>query len=99
MQVAAAEPRVELISADSMQVYRGMDVGTAKPTAAAQADERETRALEALTDALGNDFEIVRKLGKGSMASVYLAREKRMPHFVCEHVYGLSQAFSAFIRS
>lgn len=25
-----------------------------------------------------------------------LARDKRMPHFVCEHVYGLSQAFSAF---
>lgn len=26
-------PRVEIISADSMQVYRGMDVGTAKPPA------------------------------------------------------------------
>src|SRR3954463_4934769 len=27
----------ELVSVDSMQVYRGMDVGTAKPTAAEQA--------------------------------------------------------------
>jgi tRNA dimethylallyltransferase len=28
---------VEIVSADSMQVYRGMDIGTAKPTAAEQA--------------------------------------------------------------
>ncbi len=33
MQVAAARP-VEIISVDSAQVYRGLDVGTAKPTAA-----------------------------------------------------------------
>ena len=31
-------PIVELISIDSMQVYRGMDVGTATPTAAEQAE-------------------------------------------------------------
>ncbi len=30
-------PSVELVSIDSMQVYRGMDVGTATPTAAEQA--------------------------------------------------------------
>ena len=28
----------ELVSADSMQVYRGMDIGTAKPTAAERAE-------------------------------------------------------------
>jgi tRNA dimethylallyltransferase len=33
MQLAAARP-VEIISVDSAQVYRGLDVGTAKPTAA-----------------------------------------------------------------
>lgn len=32
MALARAEPAVEIISADSMQVYRGMDIGTAKPT-------------------------------------------------------------------
>lgn len=32
----------------------------------------------------------------GFSLALRLAREKRMPHFVCEHVYGLSQAFSAF---
>ena len=37
MAVAEAVPNVELVSIDSMQVYRRMDVGTAKPT----ADERE----------------------------------------------------------
>ena len=28
---------VELVSLDSMQVYRGLDIGTAKPTAAERA--------------------------------------------------------------
>ncbi len=40
MALAAAEPRIELLSADSMQVYRGMDIGTAKPTVAEQAAVR-----------------------------------------------------------
>lgn len=31
-------PPVELVSADSMQVYRGMDIGTAKPTARQRAE-------------------------------------------------------------
>jgi tRNA dimethylallyltransferase len=33
MAVARQLPDVELVSVDSMQVYRGMDIGTAKPTA------------------------------------------------------------------
>nr|WP_070960228.1 arginine--tRNA ligase [Hyphomonas sp. Mor2] len=32
----------------------------------------------------------------GFALALRLARQKRMPHLVCEHVYGLSQAFSAF---
>jgi tRNA dimethylallyltransferase len=41
MAFAAAEcPRVEIIAVDAMQVYRGMDIGTAKPTA---ADRRRIR--------------------------------------------------------
>lgn len=31
-------PPVEIVTADSMQVYRGMDIGTAKPTAAERAE-------------------------------------------------------------
>ena len=38
MEVARRLGDVELVSADSMQVYRGMDVGTAKPTPAEQEE-------------------------------------------------------------
>jgi tRNA dimethylallyltransferase len=38
MALARRDPAWELVSADSMQVYRGMDIGTAKPTAAEQAE-------------------------------------------------------------
>jgi tRNA dimethylallyltransferase len=36
----ARHPDVELVSVDSMQVYRGMDIGTAKPTVAERAEVR-----------------------------------------------------------
>lgn len=38
LEVARRWPDVELVSVDSMQVYRGMDVGTAKPTPAERAE-------------------------------------------------------------
>ncbi|MGI8758050.1 MAG: tRNA (adenosine(37)-N6)-dimethylallyltransferase MiaA [Acidimicrobiales bacterium] len=38
LAVARRHPDVELVSVDSMQVYRGMDIGTAKPTPAEQAE-------------------------------------------------------------
>ena len=38
LAVARRWPDVELVSIDSMQVYRGMDVGTAKPTPAERAE-------------------------------------------------------------
>jgi tRNA dimethylallyltransferase len=40
MAIARRRGDVELVSVDSMQVYRGMDIGTAKPTAADQAEVR-----------------------------------------------------------
>lgn len=40
MELARRRGDVELVSVDSMQVYRGMDIGTAKPTAAEQAEVR-----------------------------------------------------------
>ena len=33
LALARRDPDLELVSVDSMQVYRGMDIGTAKPTA------------------------------------------------------------------
>jgi tRNA dimethylallyltransferase len=40
MMLARAHPDIEIVSVDSMQVYRGMDIGTAKPTASEQAEVR-----------------------------------------------------------
>jgi tRNA dimethylallyltransferase len=40
LALARARGDVELVSVDSMQVYRGMDIGTAKPTPAEQAQVR-----------------------------------------------------------
>ena len=50
MAVARRRTGAEILSADSMQVYRGMDVGTAKPTA---AERREVR--HHLLDLVGPD--------------------------------------------
>lgn len=38
LELARQDRTWELVSADSMQVYRGMDIGTAKPSAAERAD-------------------------------------------------------------
>jgi tRNA dimethylallyltransferase len=38
LELARRRPGTEFVSADSMQVYRGMDIGTAKPTRAEQAE-------------------------------------------------------------
>jgi tRNA dimethylallyltransferase len=38
LELARRDPSFEIVSVDSMQVYRGMDVGTAKPTAAERAE-------------------------------------------------------------
>ena len=40
LDVARHHPDVELVSVDAMQVYRGMDIGTAKPTPAERASVR-----------------------------------------------------------
>jgi tRNA dimethylallyltransferase len=40
LELARRLPGVELVSIDSMQVYRGMDIGTAKPSPAEQAEVR-----------------------------------------------------------
>jgi serine/threonine protein kinase len=52
---------------------------------APQRDE-ENQSIEALRAALGADFEIKQKLGRGSMATVYLAREKALGRLVAVKV-------------
>ena len=38
MALARRRPEIEIVSVDSMQVYRGMDIGTAKPSPAERAE-------------------------------------------------------------
>jgi tRNA dimethylallyltransferase len=40
LRLARGQPDVELVSVDAMQVYRGMDIGTAKPTRVERAEIR-----------------------------------------------------------
>jgi len=41
------------------------------------------QSLESLQAALGDEFEIKQKIGRGSMATVYLAREKKLGRPCC----------------
>jgi tRNA dimethylallyltransferase len=40
LELARRDRSIEIVSVDSMQVYRGMDIGTAKPSATERADVR-----------------------------------------------------------
>ncbi len=55
MEVARRLGDVELVSIDSMQVYQGMDIGTAKPTSAERA-EAPHHLLDLVTPA--SDFSV-----------------------------------------
>ena len=48
LQAAQHLPKAEIISADSRQIYRYMDIGTAKPTA-----EQQNQCPHHLLDVLG----------------------------------------------
>lgn len=67
----------ELVSADSMQVYRGMDIGTAKPTAAERA-EVPHHALD-LVDATEEGFTVARWLACADAAVADIRRRGRVP--------------------
>ncbi|MBD3771672.1 MAG: arginine--tRNA ligase [Rhodobacterales bacterium] len=58
----------------------------------AEADGNEAGAI-----AIGHDTERALVLQLDNFAAACLqAREKRMPHILCEHLYNLAQAFSSF---
>jgi tRNA dimethylallyltransferase len=75
MEIARRAGDVELVSADAMQVYRGMDIGTAKPT----RDER-AEVPHHLVDIVDpwEDFSLARfvELGRAAIADIE-ARGKR----------------------
>ena len=61
------------------------------PPSAAPADPA-VRSFEALQAALGDDFDIKQSLGKGSMATVYLAKEKGLGRLVAIKVLSPAHA-------
>src|SRR5512143_90335 len=69
----------EIISADSMQVYRGMDIGTAKPTAAERAAVRHH-----LIDILDPDesFDAARFARMGRQVAHELHGRRKVPVIV-----------------
>lgn len=67
----------ELVSADSMQVYRGMDIGTAKPTAGERA-EIPHHCLD-LVEAGEDGFTVARWLAAADDAVDAIAARGRVP--------------------
>jgi len=69
LAVARVLGDVELVSADAMQVYRGMDVGTAKPTPAERAEV--AHHLVDVADP-ADDFSLARfvELGRAALADI-----------------------------
>lgn len=62
------------------------------------SDDAETRDVKALQEALGPDLEISRRLGRGSMASVYLAREPALGRLVAVKVLQPGKARDETVR-
>ena len=66
----------EIISVDSMQVYRGLDIGTAKPTA-----EERARVEHHLIDVVASNeaFDVARFLRLATEAHQKIVRRGRVP--------------------
>lgn len=75
----AARTGVELVSLDSMQVYRGLDIGTAKPSAAERA-----RVPHHMLDLVGPEerFDVQRYLAELGPVAADLARRGARALFV-----------------
>jgi tRNA dimethylallyltransferase len=75
LDLARRHDDIELVSVDSMQVYRGMDIGTAKPTPAEQAEVRHHLIDLAEPD---EDFTVSRfQVACGDVLADIEARGKR----------------------
>ena len=55
-----------------------MNSEPASPAAASESSDADPQSTGELQQALGDDFEVMRLLGRGSMATVYLAKERAL---------------------
>lgn len=79
LALARARPGLELVSADSMQVYVGMDIGTAKPTGAEQAEV--PHHLIDLVDP-GDDFSVAEYQAAARAVLADIAARGKVPVLV-----------------
>jgi tRNA dimethylallyltransferase len=86
----------EIVGADSMQIYRGMDIGTAKPTAAEQA-----AVVHHMVDVVdpGEEFDAAEYGRRAEKCVTALISKGRMPFvvggtglYIKALVYGLAEA-------
>ena len=79
LEIARQRGDVELVSVDSMQVYRGMDIGTAKPSPAERAEV--PHHLIDIADP-GEDFSVARFQREMQAAVAGIEQRGRLPVFV-----------------
>ena len=79
LALARRRPDIEILSVDSMQVYRGMDVGTAKPTPAERAEV--PHHLVDVADPW-DDFTLARFVAEARAAVAEISARGRRPLLV-----------------
>ena len=77
---------------DDLPVYPAVDMSEQDPIPVADPADSEVRSADALQAALGDDFDIKKSLGRGSMATVYLAKEKGLGRLVAIKVLSPAHA-------
>src|SRR5574341_2247988 len=73
----------------------GLHLSTVTPLATGQAPPVEQSEEELVRDALKDEYEIIKELGRGGMAIVFRAREKQLDREVAVKVLPFSLAFDA----
>src|SRR5574341_1692620 len=73
----------------------GLHLSTVTPLATGQAPPVEQSEEELVRDALKDEYEIIKELGRGGVAIVFRAREKQLDREVAVKVLPFSLAFDA----